>query len=378
VKQKQTPEETSEHTKTTTTMKLQLSTAILSSLTMTAVMAQCPVENCWCVPDDPTDAVCPPKGNRIDVDDTAEANPVIEFYKSLTPSDDGLFELYPPGCEPFPIVAAYFGKPICQGLVAESGNGGGSCAFEFSDDVCDGGTYDVYDEETYDYDRMLKKGKAKKAKKKKDDKKAKKEYNKASIGGLTTHEGSCGVCSSAQDYVALMNPNMKPEHEFCAREMTAALSDPALLPDLMPDFIECHKGMGFSDGCAELWASQWFAATLEAMTAFSDPTYTGPASCTRCAEVCFGSNFTDELCFTPFDETTCEQGPCSQCEAEVIQPTFARFAGRTRRSSGIVGVDTKYFCSETVDIAQPVVTCPAPAPMPVVPVPVPVSPSDDD
>lgn len=344
-------------------MKLQLSTAILSSLTLTAVTAQCPLEDCWCVPDDPTDTVCPPIGNRINVDDDAKADPVKAFLESITPSDDDgdSYKLYPEGCEPFPIVAKYFETPVCEGVVGQSGNTDGCCAFDFSDDVCDGGTYGLYTEdETQDDERMLKKGKKNKDKKKdkKKGKKGKKTKATGGEGGLITHEGACGVCSSAQDAVALMNPNMSPDHQACAKEMTAALLSTVLDPNLLPNFIECHKDMGFSDGCAALWASQWFAATLEAKAAFdAGDTYNGPDACKECATLCFGSNFTDELCFTTFDETTCMLGPCVQCEAIQVQPTFSRFAGRTRRSSGVVAVDTKYKCSETADIAQPAV-CP--------------------
>merc|ERR1711935_352990 len=105
-------------------------------------------------------------------------------------------------------------------------------------------------------------GALKRAKRAKDKKDAKNENNKTSRGGLTTHEGSCGVCSSAQDHVALMSADLKPNAQFCAKDMSAALMDPALMPTLLPNYIQCHKDMGFSDGCAELWASQWFAATL--------------------------------------------------------------------------------------------------------------------
>lgn len=351
-------------------MKLQISTAILLSLTTTTVMAQCPAENCWCVPDGD---VCPPKGDRTDVRDPADSTPVIEFYESLTPSDDGLFELYPPGCEPFPIVAAFFNKTICEGVVAQSGkeidSSMSSCTIDYSGEVCDGGTYSVYDE-TYDVDRMLKKSKKddkkdKKNKKAKKDKKGKKDSdkNEASSRGGLTHVGSCGVCSSAQDHVALMSQDIKEGHIACAAEMIAAIQDPSLFDTLIPTFDDCHRRMGFSDGCARMWSSQWFAAILEVMTAFSAvaPGSEPTTVCERCGVACFGSDPPDALCFTPcVDESTHSLGPCVQCEYDMVQPIFARYAGRTRRSSGIVDSALTYPCSETVDLGQPILTCPAP------------------
>ena len=76
-----------------------------------------------------------------------------------------------------------------------------------------------------------------------------------------------------------------------------SLQDPSLFDTLIPEFDKCHREMGFSDACAKLWSSQWFAAALEAMTAFSAlaPGSEATTSCELCGKACLGSDPPDEL-----------------------------------------------------------------------------------
>jgi len=413
-------------------MKLQLSAALLSSLTTgVVVLAQdvtiplpapgcVAAADCWCIPDEPTDpnatAVCPEIGSRINVLNFTSTAPKIGFFGSFVPYENGLFELDPPGCQPFPKVAGFFNLTACDG-VAQGGYSTKSskssksgyeqvCAFDYSGDVCDGGSYGLYNTKAgksqKEDSRMLKKAKkdAKKGKKdaKKDAKKGKKD--KTSKGGIT-HESSCGVCSSAQDLVALMSPLLLEGSRNCAFATAVQLKNPAVAPTVLPDAIACHKALGFTDECATVWGSGAVATVLEvagaaiALVPGSRMNYTGPASCTQCAVQCL-SDPTTPACVAPFIGETCELSPCVACEEEAIEPIFQQFSGRTRRRSGILGADIKRPCSKTAGIDQPFVTCPvptaapdpvvpapdpvvpAPAPDPVVPAPDPPAPADDD
>lgn len=340
---------------------------------------------CWCIPDEP-DAVCPDIGTRVNVY-SPEADLEALFYATLTPVEDSLYTLVPPGCQPYPSVASTFGLPTCTGVaplgsegIEDDEGGEKQCKIEYQGEICSTATYSLVEEPlASEASRYLKGGKTKatkdtKAPKTKAPKKTKEPKTKATkvsvppvpptvnSGGLT-HIGSCGVCSSAQDLAVYLSSELLPVSTFCIYSIVALVSDPTNFPTLLQTATDCHKALGFSDSCAYLWGSKVVAITLETLSAATSlapgaPAYTGPSSCLECATTCL-QDANNPDCVLPFRGDTCTLTACAACQDEAIEPTFQQFSGRTRRKSGITGTIFKRPCSSTVDIAQPTATCPA-------------------
>lgn len=351
---------------------------------------------CWCIPDEP-DAVCPDIGTRVNVYSPEAALEAL-FYATLTPVEDSLYTLVPPGCQPYPSVALTFGLPTCTGVaplgsegIEDDEGGEKQCRIEYEGEICSTATYCLVEEPlASEASRYLKGGKTKatkdtkdtKAPKTKAPKKTKEPKTKATkapkvslptvpptvpptvnSGGLT-HTGSCGVCSSAQDLAVYLSPELLWESTACIYSTVALVSDPANFPTLLQTATDCHKALGFSDSCAYLWGSKAVAITLETVSAATSlapgaPAYTGPPSCLECATTCLQDPTINPDCVLPFRGDTCTITACAACQDEAVEPTFQQFSGRTRRKSGITGTVFKRPCSSTVDIAQPTATCPA-------------------
>ncbi|MBN2114447.1 MAG: hypothetical protein JW785_10015 [Acidimicrobiia bacterium] len=122
-------------------------------------------------------------------------------------------------------------------------------------------------------------------------------------GGVVTHAGACGACSSLQDLaVYLANPDLGEPVRQCAL-LSLTQGDAATL--------DCIMGLGFSGPCAQIWAFN-SAYTREA-----------------CLEVCLAA--LDDPHHLPDGSLN----PCLACDEEQSGPVFKAVAGRTRRNSGI-------------------------------------------
>jgi len=122
-------------------------------------------------------------------------------------------------------------------------------------------------------------------------------------GGVVTHSGACGACSSLQDLaVYLANPDLGEPVRQCAL-LSLAQGDAATL--------DCIIGLGFSEPCAQIWAFN-SAYTREA-----------------CLGVCLAA--LDDPHHLPDGSLN----PCLACDEEQSGPIFKAVAGRTRRNSGI-------------------------------------------
>jgi len=348
--------------------------------------------DCYCIPDvaeGPDDLgcdVCPDLGNRqftylSGVDGSAD------FFESLEPEDGTLFEFSPPGCNPFPVVAATFGTVPCEGVTQpnppsnKSGKSDKSgkkdkkkkgskkdhmdgpvtaCSFKYKGrNVCRSRTY------------ALVEGRGRGSTK------SSKKSSKSVIH--VTHEGTCGVCSGAQDLATNLSPTLLQDSGACSGLATALLAaDPdANFPIVLPTLQQCFLDLGFTLACAFLWASNSLNLILELNIAVTgvDPIsggpYAGPPSCASCATICLVDPL-NPTCVQPFVPGTCQLSPCVDCDEELNGAIFKGFGGRTRRNSGIITtfpqeiapgvspfVGLKRPCSTNADIGQPVVDCPA-------------------
>jgi hypothetical protein len=125
----------------------------------------------------------------------------------------------------------------------------------------------------------------------------------AAHGGVITHHGACGACSSLQDLAVYIRND----------DLTAPVRDCGILglSEGEDANVQCLLDLGFTPPCASIW-------------------YYNTAH-TR--SVCFSE------CFSALDDPyNLEDGslnPCLQCDEDRSGPVFKAVAGRTRRNSGL-------------------------------------------
>lgn len=126
-------------------------------------------------------------------------------------------------------------------------------------------------------------------------------------GFIVTHEGSCGTCSTFQDLAVYMTtPDLSEVGTSCAFR---AIVDFA-------DGVECYRETGFSDACAASWV------------------YNTNNTRAKCLSPCLehsSSGLPNNL-----PAPGCELAECMQCDEDNSGDLFKKFAGRTRRNSGLL------------------------------------------
>jgi hypothetical protein len=136
-----------------------------------------------------------------------------------------------------------------------------------------------------------------------------------SAGLYVTHAGPCGVCSSLQDLAVYMQvgSNLKRRAGFCG---IIALLGFGLGPT-------CFRSIGFTRACADMW----YYNTLT----------------TR--RFCFFNCFFDLLLGRPANGPgpECDLSECIQCDEINSGPIFEDYAGRTRRTSGLLSDRSAVF-----------------------------------
>jgi hypothetical protein len=122
-------------------------------------------------------------------------------------------------------------------------------------------------------------------------------------GGVMTHAGACGVCSSLQDLaVYLANPDLGEPVRQCAL-LFLTQGDQAALA--------CIAGLGFTAPCAQIWAFNSYHTRAE------------------CLGVCLAA------LDSPYHLPDGSLNACLACDEEQSGPVFKAVAGRIRRNSGI-------------------------------------------
>ena len=149
--------------------------------------------------------------------------------------------------------------------------------------------------------------------------------------GFVTHTGHCGVCSTMQDLAAyLKSVDLTTEGKFCAKKGLFSL-------EIGQD---CYKNLGMTEDCAQIWAyNSWNTAT-------------------KCFADCVLEGTTDVPNNGPAPE--CKLNDCLQCDEDESGQIFQKYAGRTRRRSGLLSAIARP-CDELVLIDQ--YPCPETTPL---------------
>lgn len=122
-------------------------------------------------------------------------------------------------------------------------------------------------------------------------------------GGVVTHAGSCGVCSTLADLAVYMGVN----------DLTAPVRDCGLehMGGEAADHIACLQDLGFTLPCAQVWYWNTLhtqdVCLVECLAALDDP----------------------------YNEPDGSLNPCLQCDEDQSGPVFKAVAGRTRRNTGL-------------------------------------------
>ena len=128
-----------------------------------------------------------------------------------------------------------------------------------------------------------------------------------SNGFVVTHEGACGTCSSFQDLAVYMaKPSLTDAGIRCTVRATLNIKDG----------LRCYEELGFSPSCAAIW--------------LYNTRHTRNVCFSRCA-VHAASGLPSNL-----PAPGCELANCIRCDEEKSGPLFQKFAGRTRRQSGLL------------------------------------------
>lgn len=337
---------------------------------------------CYCIPDtDPCDGVCPSLDNRV-LAASPEGFQDAAFFQTLeVDNPNTLFTYDPPGCQPYAKVAKALQIPECVGLIQEetgksskaskksksgkkskskeSIEGPIQCSFEYKGKICETKRYNLVQDNKELDTKKNKSGKA---------------------NTFVTHEGECGVCSTAQDLAVNLSPTLSRDAYQCSAIFSEALKtqDPNLFAPAFGAINDCFRQLGFTPNCAYIWASNGVHSTLVTVEAASalqqgplpPPGLPGiPRSCIECARTCLVDPTLPE-CLNPMKTNTCDLSNCFSCNEEASDPLFKKYSGRTRRNSGVVTTfsnpelpeapfvgSSKRSCATIANVKQPSTTC---------------------
>mmetsp|Transcript_2457 Transcript_2457/g.5358 ORF Transcript_2457/g.5358 Transcript_2457/m.5358 type:complete len:373 (-) Transcript_2457:358-1476(-) len=202
-------------------------------------------------------------------------------------------------------------------------------------------------------------------------------------GGFVTHVGHCGVCSALQDLAVYANIDfvgITSPGNFCRRQAATSFENG----------LSCYLGLGMTQDCAKLWAdTSWNTARNCFGSCVVNPTLpqfggggeVGNSTDFNSTEssssdnwynlpVILRNRFSSSLNKTESGSSVPSNGPspecalntCITCNDDVSAPTFERFAGRSRRRSGLVSTAARpcgsipkidhYPCPTTKPLAE--------------------------
>jgi len=129
-----------------------------------------------------------------------------------------------------------------------------------------------------------------------------------SDGAIVTHHGSCGACSTTQDLaVYLTTPDLTSVAKACLKRSLFN----------QDEGIACLRNdVGFTDACARIWMAN------------------GENTGQRCTLPCAAAEIQNYAHNGPAPD--CALNGCLACDQEQSGDVFERYAGRTRRRSGIL------------------------------------------
>lgn len=123
-------------------------------------------------------------------------------------------------------------------------------------------------------------------------------------GAFVTHEGSCGLCSTTVDLALYLTQDFTDAGKKCA---TKGLFNES-------EGLNCYIALGLTYECAKIWNY--------------DGIYDGKVCGATCSTTLNQPN--------NGPPPACEINACLECDEENAGPIFTKFAGRTRRRSGLL------------------------------------------
>jgi hypothetical protein len=226
--------------------------------------------NCWCIPNDATSSntgTCPSYPNGIYQSFDAS---ISSAFKTFTTTSAPL--LNPTGCYPFfdSIGAQSYPESQTAQCVIPQQTPGAVCAYQYTSppshaSATNTSCYNrVYELQTYATASAA-----------------------TANGSVVVHNGTCGVCSTAQDVAV----RMETFHTLQALSVSCGTS--YVFTQDFTGLVACYQAVGFTSPCATLWAH--FAATntvLCASVCAGQLTLNGPAPlCTLGTCLSCGANF---------------------------------------------------------------------------------------
>jgi hypothetical protein len=142
-------------------------------------------------------------------------------------------------------------------------------------------------------------------------------------GLVVTHEGACGVCSTLQDMSVYMELGADLRQAATTCGIRGRLS--------ASDGVACFKELGFTQACSDIWYYNTKNTNAHCLQSCAPFVLTGAAP--------IGAG------------PTCPMAQCLECDEVFSGPVFKKFAGRSRRNSGLLS-DIVRSCSELVDLPQ--------------------------
>ncbi|KAJ1406629.1 hypothetical protein B484DRAFT_319705, partial [Ochromonadaceae sp. CCMP2298] len=124
------------------------------------------------------------------------------------------------------------------------------------------------------------------------------------VGAVLTHEGSCGLCSTAQDLSIYLAQDFTDAGKKCATK--GVLNEEAGL--------QCYMDLGLTLECSKIWNL--------------DGIYDSKV----CTTTCLGELQDPNNGPSP----ACQLNDCLQCDEDKAGPIFSAFGARTRRRSGLL------------------------------------------
>ena len=192
----------------------------------------------------------------------------------------------------------------------------------------------------------------------------------ALAGGFVTHVGHCGVCSTMQD-LAVYAEHMQPTSpgNFCRRHAMQSLENG----------IACYRNLGMTQDCARLWAdTSWNTArncfgscvldpTIPDLPGFGVETDGEPkpinfnaTNSNTAAALSEEVSVSRSANVSSSENAACAPSQCFTCDENVSGFKFERYAGRSRRRSGMLATDA-FQCSKLPIIVQD--ACPQTTPL---------------
>jgi hypothetical protein len=188
-------------------------------------------------------------------------------------------------------------------------------------------------------------------------------------GGFVTHIGHCGVCSTMQD-LAVYAEHMQATSpgNFCRRQAMQSLENG----------IACYRNLGMTQDCARLWTdTSWNTARNCFGSCVLDPTIPqlpgfGTDSDGEPKPIDFNVTNANTVAAleeqvsvsrsanNTADDSICQPSQCFQCDEKISGFKFERYAGRSRRRSGMLATDA-FQCSKLPNIVQD--PCPVTTPL---------------